>query len=140
MMILLLFFVVGASADPPPPNIVVILAGACYSFIISYLITQVTKRIHPSQSITHRPNTSIHRNQPPIHRSIDSSLDIHTDAWRYSAFSGAPTADSLAHTPRLDAFRHEAVDFSRAYAAYPLCTPSRCSIQSGLMPCVVLAS
>jgi len=55
------------------------------------------------------------------------------DAWRYSAFGGADEPDALALTPRLDAFRKNSVDFQRAYAAYPFCTPSRISIQCGLL-------
>jgi arylsulfatase A-like enzyme len=60
-------------------------------------------------------------------------LLVLADAWRYSAFGGAEEPDALALTPRLDAFRSSAVDFRRAYAAYPLCTPSRISIQCGLL-------
>lgn len=86
-------------------------------------------------------------------KGVESSniILIIADAWRYSAFSGSELPDSLALTPRympykdiinqfetfdhrLDAFRAESIDFSRCYSAYPLCTPSRISIQSGLYP------
>jgi len=51
---------------------------------------------------------------PPKSNNI---VVVIADAWRYSAFSGAEKPDSLAVTPRLDSFRRESVDFSRAYSA-----------------------
>ncbi|WP_394365530.1 sulfatase-like hydrolase/transferase [Streptomyces sasae] len=36
------------------------------------------------------------------------------------------------HTPRLDALAAEGLHFTQAYAAAPVCAPSRCSLLTGL--------
>ena len=56
------------------------------------------------------------------------------DGWRASAFSEPATStDPLAFPPRLAALRRSAgaVEFVRAYATTPTCTPSRASMLSG---------
>jgi choline-sulfatase len=40
--------------------------------------------------------------------------------------------DPVAHTPNLDAFARQAVRFTHAYCANPVCTPSRASLLTGL--------
>ncbi|NNE71470.1 MAG: sulfatase [Rhodothermales bacterium] len=48
----------------------------------------------------------------------------------------APYVDStlVVHTPNLDRLAESGVRFTRAYAQYPVCGPSRASIMSGLYP------
>ena len=49
------------------------------------------------------------------------------------ADSGA-YGDSYIKTPNIDRLADEAMRFTRAFAASPLCSPSRCVIETGLMP------
>lgn len=57
---------------------------------------------------------------------------IFTDQQHHAAMSCVGTPG--IHTPNLDRLAAEGVRFSRAYCAYPLCTPSRAAMFSGLMP------
>lgn len=41
---------------------------------------------------------------------------------------------TLVHTPHLDALAREGLLFTNAYAACPICTPARASLQTGLLP------
>lgn len=41
---------------------------------------------------------------------------------------------NLVQTPHLDALARDGVLFNQAYAACPICTPARASLQTGLMP------
>lgn len=50
--------------------------------------------------------------------------------WRDSGVYG----NSYIQTPNMDRLASEGMKFNHAYSASPLCTPSRCVIQSGLMP------
>lgn len=43
--------------------------------------------------------------------------------------------DPVVKTPNIDKLATQSMRFTRAYAGSPLCVPSRCVIQSGLMPC-----
>lgn len=45
-----------------------------------------------------------------------------------------PYNDLEAHTPNLDRLAQQGVKFTRAYAQYPVCGPSRASFMSGLYP------
>ena len=45
-----------------------------------------------------------------------------------------PYNDITDHTPNLDRLASEGVKFTRAYAQYPVCGPSRASFMSGLYP------
>ena len=49
------------------------------------------------------------------------------------ADSGA-YGDKYVRTPNIDRLARESMRFTHAFAASPLCTPSRCVIQTGLMP------
>jgi uncharacterized sulfatase len=40
----------------------------------------------------------------------------------------------LVHTPNLDSIARRGVRFDRAYCQYPLCSPSRTSVMTGLAP------
>ena len=42
--------------------------------------------------------------------------------------------DSYVKTPNIDRMAEEGMRFTHAFAASPLCSPSRCVIQTGLMP------
>lgn len=42
--------------------------------------------------------------------------------------------DSYVNTPNMDRLARESMRFTRAFAASPLCSPSRCVIATGLMP------
>lgn len=42
--------------------------------------------------------------------------------------------DSQVRTPNLDRLAQEGVRFDAAYSTYPICTPARASVQTGLMP------
>jgi arylsulfatase A-like enzyme len=42
--------------------------------------------------------------------------------------------DSYVKTPNIDRMAEEGMRFTQAFAASPLCSPSRCVIQTGLMP------
>lgn len=45
-----------------------------------------------------------------------------------------PYTDLTNHTPHLDRLAQQGVKFTRAYAQYPVCGPSRASFMSGLYP------
>lgn len=57
-------------------------------------------------------------------------LLILTDQQRHDCAGFAGSAD--VHTPHLDALARDAVHFPQAFCAYPVCTPSRYSLLSGL--------
>lgn len=59
-------------------------------------------------------------------------LFIFTDQQTAEAMSGAGNGD--LQTPAMDRLATEGVRFERAYCAQPLCTPSRASLFTGLMP------
>ena len=63
------------------------------------------------------------------HRNV---LIIHTDQQRYDSLgcTGNPYAD----TPNIDRLAREGTLFTRHIAANPVCTPSRCSLVTGLYP------
>ncbi len=42
--------------------------------------------------------------------------------------------DAYIKTPNIDRLARESMRFTHAFAASPLCSPSRCVIQTGLMP------
>ena len=42
--------------------------------------------------------------------------------------------DSNVRTPNIDRLAREGMRFTHAFAAWPLCSPSRCVIETGLMP------
>jgi len=50
--------------------------------------------------------------------------------WRDSGAYG----DSYVRTPNIDRLAQEGMRFTRAFAASPLCSPSRCVIETGYMP------
>ena len=50
--------------------------------------------------------------------------------WRDSGAYG----DSYIRTPNIDRLAKEGMKFTHAFAASPLCSPSRCAIETGLMP------
>ena len=50
--------------------------------------------------------------------------------WHDSGAYGA----SDVRTPNIDRLAREGMKFTHAFAASPLCTPSRCAIETGLMP------
>jgi arylsulfatase A-like enzyme len=56
-------------------------------------------------------------------------LFVMADQWRYSAFGHASTQPVA--TPQLDRFAATSVRCSRAYAANPVCSPSRASVMTG---------
>jgi len=43
--------------------------------------------------------------------------------------------DSVVQTPNIDTLATQSMRFTHAYAGSPLCVPSRCVIETGLMPC-----
>ena len=47
---------------------------------------------------------------------------------------GAFNPDTFYETPHLDRLAHEGMRFTQAYAAAPVCSPTRASIQTGLYP------
>ncbi len=49
------------------------------------------------------------------------------------ADSGA-YGDTVVRTPNIDALARQGMRFTRAFAASPLCSPSRCAIATGMMP------
>jgi arylsulfatase A-like enzyme len=49
------------------------------------------------------------------------------------ADSGA-YGDASIKTPNIDSLAKESLRFTHAFAASPLCSPSRCAIATGLMP------
>lgn len=57
-----------------------------------------------------------------------TALGCYPDGW------GAGGGGALAQTPRLDALAAGGTRFTRAYAPSAVCTPSRSSIYTGLMP------
>ena len=70
-------------------------------------------------------------------RNIDQTarpnvIFILTDQWRASAFGYA--GDPNVHTPNLDKFSKEAVNFSNAVSVSPVCTPYRASLLTGRFP------
>jgi arylsulfatase A-like enzyme len=56
---------------------------------------------------------------------INPHLGAYADAW--------PDADQ-PHTPRLDALAADGVRFDQAFAAAPVCAPSRAAIMTGCYP------
>lgn len=59
-------------------------------------------------------------------------LIIMSDEQRWDSLGA--NGNAAARTPHLDALAASGTSFDRAYAAYPLCCPSRMSIWTGLMP------
>ena len=59
-------------------------------------------------------------------------LFIVADQWRAQALPTAGNKDLLA--PNLQRLAGEGMQFNRAYAAYPLCTPSRAALITGCFP------
>ncbi|TZF86103.1 sulfatase-like hydrolase/transferase (plasmid) [Pedobacter sp. BS3] len=70
--------------------------------------------------------------QAAVKSSKPNILLIMTDQQTADAMSCAGNTD--LHTPAMDMLAANGVRFVRAYAAQPLCTPSRTSIFSGKMP------
>ena len=58
---------------------------------------------------------------------------ICTDQHRTDSLS-AYRPDTVCRTPNLDALAAESVVFDNAYASNPVCSPARCSMQTGLYP------
>ena len=58
---------------------------------------------------------------------------ICTDQHRTDTLS-AYCRDTVCRTPNLDALAAESVVFDHAYASNPVCSPARCSMQTGLYP------
>lgn len=56
-------------------------------------------------------------------------LFVMADEWRAQAFGHM--GDMNAHTPALDRFSHEAINFSEAISGTPVCCPARASIVTG---------
>ena len=59
-------------------------------------------------------------------------LFIVADQWRAQALPTAGNRD--LHAPNLERLAREGMQFNRAYAAYPLCTPSRAALITGCFP------
>ncbi|NQT87781.1 sulfatase-like hydrolase/transferase, partial [bacterium] len=57
-------------------------------------------------------------------------LLVHGDQHRYDCLGAAGNPD--VHTPHLDKLAAEGVRFDHSYCPYPVCTPSRYSLLSGL--------
>jgi arylsulfatase A-like enzyme len=72
-----------------------------------------------------RENAKESRDRPNIIMFIS---DDH--GWADSGAYG----DGYVQTPNIDRLASESMRFTHAFAASPLCTPSRCVIQTGLMP------
>ncbi len=49
-------------------------------------------------------------------------------------FDSGPYGDSVVRTPNIDKLAAQSMRFTHAFAASPLCVPSRCVMQTGLMP------
>jgi len=75
----------------------------------------------PLTSSPHRLNTSS-RHHPNV-------LFVIADQWRASAFGYAGNRD--VHTPNLDRFAAESVNFTNAVSTVPVCSPTRASILTG---------
>ncbi len=59
-------------------------------------------------------------------------LYVFGDQWRAQAFGYA--GDPNVHTPGIDAFAHESVNFTQAVSGCPVCTPYRGSLMTGQYP------
>ena len=58
---------------------------------------------------------------------------IFTDQHRKDVFGCY--GSTVARTPHIDALAAEGTVFDNAYTVYPVCTPARASLQTGLYPC-----
>ena len=56
-------------------------------------------------------------------------LFVLADQWRFSAFGHS--TDEVVRTPHIDQLAEEGVNFERAYAANPVCTPNRTCLLTG---------
>lgn len=56
-------------------------------------------------------------------------LFVLADQWRFSAFGHS--TDEVVRTPHIDRLAAEGVNFQRAYAANPVCTPNRSCVLTG---------
>ena len=69
--------------------------------------------------------------QKPSLKNPNIILFISDDhGWRDSGAYG----DSYVRTPNINRLATESMRFTHAFAASPLCSPSRCAIETGLMP------
>ena len=59
-------------------------------------------------------------------------LFVIADQWRAQAFGFA--GDSNVHTPHLDQFERQCVNFTQAVAGMPVCSPTRASLLTGQRP------
>ncbi|MEO0966506.1 MAG: sulfatase [Planctomycetota bacterium] len=70
-------------------------------------------------------------------RATDASrpnvLYVFADQWRRHALGCMPDADPV-QTPHMDAFARQSLVLPNAIAGFPLCTPYRASLQTGLYP------
>jgi len=64
-----------------------------------------------------------------VHAGRWNLLFIMADQWRGAALGHGP--DSPLSTPNIDAFTQQGLRCNRAYAANPVCSPSRASIMTG---------
>jgi len=68
---------------------------------------------------------------PPRNRKPDIILFISDD---HGVDDSGAYGDRVVRTPNIDRLAREGMLFTRAFAASPLCSPSRCVLETGLMP------
>jgi arylsulfatase A-like enzyme len=61
-------------------------------------------------------------------------LLVLADQWRFCSLGHGPNHDPVIRTPNLDKLAKEGAQWSRCYAAHPVCTPNRSSIITGRWP------
>jgi arylsulfatase A-like enzyme len=66
---------------------------------------------------------------PPVRWNL---LFVLADQWRFAALD--PVSGSPIHAPNIDRLAEQGLRCSRAYAANPVCAPSRASIMTGRLP------
>lgn len=69
---------------------------------------------------------------PSLSRRPPNVLYVFADQWPAHAFGY--TGDPNVRTPRIDAFAREAVNCRHAFANMPICSPSRATLLTGLLP------
>ena len=72
--------------------------------------------------------------ETPGSRKKLNVLFVLVDQWRYSAMNRNENHDSTVQTPNLNDFAEKSFEWTRCYAAHPLCTPNRATIITGRWP------